>query len=66
MESVQLQFLRKIEDIIPSNSSLVYELSDVLEISIDSAYRRIRGETALSIVDVIKLCDHFKISWSYN
>ena len=62
-ESIQLQFLRKIEDIIPANSSLVYEISDVLDISMDSAYRRIRGETALSIVDVIKLCVHFKISF---
>ncbi|MCF8298244.1 MAG: hypothetical protein K9J13_11920 [Saprospiraceae bacterium] len=62
-DSIQLQFLKKIEDIIPSNSSLVYELSDILEISIDSAYRRIRSETALSIGDIIKLCDHFKISF---
>ena len=62
-DSVQSQFLKKIEDIIPSNSSLVYELSDVLEISMDSAYRRIRCETAFSIGDVIKLCNHFKISF---
>jgi len=62
-DSIQQQFLKKIEDIIPSNSSLVYELSDALDVSNDSAYRRIRGETALSIGDVIKLCDHFKISF---
>jgi len=59
----QSDFLNKIEDIIPSNSSLMGELSEVLEISQDSAYRRIRGATALSIDEVSKLCKHFRISF---
>ncbi|MBT3209069.1 MAG: hypothetical protein HN704_16995 [Bacteroidetes bacterium] len=61
--SIQLQFLNKIEDIIPSNSSLVYELESSLGISMDSAYRRIRGETSLTINDVIILCNKYKISF---
>ena len=59
----QSEFLNKIEDIIPANNSLVNELSDVLEISQDSAYRRIRGSTALTIDEVSTLCKHFKISF---
>jgi len=61
--SIQKQFLRKIEDVIPSNSSLVGELSDVLEISPDSAYRRLRGETLLTIDEITKLCKQFRVSF---
>jgi hypothetical protein len=60
---LQVQFLRGIEDVIPPSSSLVSELSDVLEISTDSAYRRMRGETLLTINEIVKLCDHFQISF---
>ncbi|MEI7596002.1 MAG: hypothetical protein WCK02_09660 [Bacteroidota bacterium] len=60
---MQLKFLGHIEDLIPSTSSLVNELSDVLEISIDSAYRRMRGETSLTIDEIIKICNNFRISF---
>ncbi len=61
--SLQTQFLRGIEDIIPATSSLVIELSELLEISTDSAYRRMRGETLLTIDEIILLCSHFQISF---
>jgi hypothetical protein len=60
---LQLQFLKGIEDVIPATSSLVNELSDVLEISTDSAYRRMRGETPLTIDEIVNLCNHFNISF---
>jgi hypothetical protein len=67
VNSRQLQFLRKIEEILPTNSSMANELSDLLEISMDSAYRRIRGETVLNFDELIRLCNHFKISFdSYS
>lgn len=61
--SRQKQFLDLLADTIPSNASLPAELADVLEISMDSAYRRIRGETALNIDELVKLCAHFNISF---
>jgi hypothetical protein len=60
---IQSQFLKKIENILPKNTTLVNEISDILEISTDSAYRRMRVETYLSIDEIIKLCEHFKISF---
>jgi hypothetical protein len=60
---IQSVFLNGIKDIIPSHTSLVNELSDILEISMDSAYRRIRGETLLTIDEVSKLCAHYNISF---
>lgn len=59
----QQDFLQKIEDIIPPNTSLVNELCDILEISQDSAYRRIRGATQLNISEISALCKHYRISF---
>lgn len=59
----QNQFLKRIEDLLPPSSSLVHELAELLQISTDSAYRRIRGETLLSIEEIIVLCNHFNISF---
>jgi hypothetical protein len=61
--SRQILFLRKIEELIPAGNSLAAELTDVLGISPDSVYRRLRAETKLSIDEVILLCKHFKISF---
>lgn len=38
-------------------------LADVLSISPDAVYRRYRGETALTINEVKKLCSHYNISF---
>lgn len=59
----QAQFLKKIDDLLPGNTTLVAELSDVLKISTDSAYRRMRGETLLVIDEILLLCNHFNVSF---
>lgn len=45
-----------------SNNSLVDILSDLLNISNDAAYRRLRGEKRLDIDELMKICTHFNIS----
>jgi hypothetical protein len=62
--TIQTEFINKLKDTLPQNLSLADELSDLLEISSDSAYRRIRGETALSIDEVVKICKHYKIPFT--
>ncbi len=62
-ESAQIILMRKIKTALPANISFVDELADLLSISNDSAYRRIRGETALSIEEIALLCKHFKFSF---
>lgn len=59
----QIDFFERIKDLIPVQNSMVHELSELLEISTDSMYRRIRGETSLTFDEVGKLCNHFKISF---
>ena len=58
---IQLQFFDKLRQVIPQNVSLANEMSDLLEISADGAYRRMRGETVLSMDEMVKLCRHYKI-----
>ncbi len=62
-ESAQIVLMQKLKQALPPNMSLVDVLSDLLEVSTDSAYRRIRGETALSIEEIAAMCKHFKLSF---
>jgi hypothetical protein len=60
--SVQLEFIRRVKDLIPANQSLADEMADLLQISTDSAYRRIRGETALTLDEVSIICKRYTLS----
>jgi hypothetical protein len=60
--SIQTSFLEQIKQRISANLSLADELAEVLSLSRDSAYRRIRGETVLSLDEVKTLCNHYGIS----
>jgi len=59
----QLDFINRIKDMIPPNLTLVDELAELLGMSNDSAYRRIRGETALSLEEITLICSKHKISF---
>lgn len=59
---VQNQLFDLIKKQIPANYSLVDSIAELLEISNDSAYRRLRGETLVDIHELLLLCSHFKIS----
>lgn len=59
--TVQERFIENLRRVAP-NKSLADEIADVLQISNDSAYRRIRCETAITIDEVVTLCQHFRVS----
>ncbi|MFH0893014.1 MAG: hypothetical protein V2A54_01150 [Bacteroidota bacterium] len=63
VSSQQLVFLEQIKSRIPASSSLVAELSSILNITTDRAYRRIRGETVLNMDEIIALCSRFHLSF---
>ncbi|MFD2201305.1 helix-turn-helix domain-containing protein [Shivajiella indica] len=48
--------------LLPNHKSLVEEISDLLNISNDSAYRRIRGDKFINLEEIQKICQYFKIS----
>lgn len=53
---------QRIKEILPQHDSLVDTISEILHISSDSAYRRIRGETPLVLDEARILCQHFNLS----
>ena len=60
--AVQQLFFQHIKANLPPHLSLVDEVAEVLNISNDSAYRRIRGEKGISFEEIQKLCTHYKVS----
>lgn len=60
----QFNFFQKLKKMTPPHISLVHNISEILNVSQDSSYRRIRGETALSIDETIKLCTVYQIPLS--
>jgi len=59
---LQVQIFQHIKAKLPSHISLVDEMAQVLDLSTDSAYRRIRGEKPISLEEIYKLCVRFQLS----
>jgi hypothetical protein len=60
-KDIQKAFLARVKSVVPSNVSFVDELAELLNTSNDSAYRRLRAETLLSIDEIAMICAHFKV-----
>ena len=58
----QVLFFQHLKAQLPLHKSMVEEVAEVLGISTDSAYRRIRGEKAIDLEEICKLCSQFHIS----
>ena len=59
--SIQEQFISKLKTAIPANENLVQSIADTLNLSLDSAYRRIRCEKLFDIDEVAILCKTYKV-----
>ena len=59
---LQQELFQVIKNSIPANLSTTEEIAKVLEVSVDSVYRRMRGEKTISLDELYKLCSHYKIS----
>jgi hypothetical protein len=53
---------QRIKELLPPHVSLVDTVANILNVSSDSAYRRIRGETPLVLDEARELCQYLKIS----
>ncbi len=59
---IQKVLFQKVKEVLPGNISLVEEVADLLKISYDSSYRRIRGEKSLSLDEVGKIAGKYNLS----
>lgn len=64
MDIIQSQqvFFNHIKSKLPAHLSLVEDVAELLNISNDSAYRRIRGEKPIGLDEIQTLCNHYKVS----
>jgi hypothetical protein len=60
--SAQQLFFQHIKAKIPPHVSIVDEVAELLNISNDSAYRRIRADKPISFEEIRRLCVHYKVS----
>ena len=61
-EKIQNLLFQEIREKIPRNLSLADSVAELLEISQDSAYRRIRGEKTISLEELQKIAAHYNLS----
>jgi hypothetical protein len=59
---LQQQLFTYLKENIPPHLSLVDELCDLLNLSADSVYRRIRGEKPISLAELKRVCEHYHLS----
>jgi hypothetical protein len=64
METKQLQqeLFKHLKETLPPHLSLADELCNLLNLSADSAYRRIRGEKPITLNELKQICEHYHIS----
>src|SRR5215470_13762777 len=60
--AVQQELFQTIKANIPDHMSPAEEIAKVLDVSVDSVYRRMRGEKTISLDELQKLCAYYKIS----
>lgn len=58
----QKELFIHIRNSLPQHVSMVNEIADLLNISYDSVYRRIRGEKPITLNELKILCEHFHLS----
>lgn len=61
-KTVQDIFIQKLKETLPPSIGIAEEIAELLGISIDSAYRRIRGETDISINEIYTITKKHGIS----
>jgi len=59
---LQQQLFSRLKENLPPHLSLVDELGDLLGLSTDSVYRRIRGEKPIDLIELKKICEHYHLS----
>lgn len=62
LNELQHRLFQSVKGKLPSHLSLPEELADLLKISVDSAYRRLRGEKPISLIEFKVICERYQLS----
>lgn len=62
----QSDFFDHLKQLSPPYQNIAQHIADILKISTNESYKKIRGKSALSFAQLIELCDAFKVPFSYD
>ena len=62
IQEIQHSIFEQIKEKVPSSHSFIHEIADLLGISYDSAYRRVRGDKEITFEELYKLANQFNLS----
>jgi hypothetical protein len=62
LHPLQQEFFQYLKESMPPHLSMVDELCELLDLSHDSVYRRIRGEKPMSFSELKHICEHYHFS----
>ena len=62
INEIQQQLFQQIKYKLPASASVVDEVAKLLNISSDSAYRRMRGEKQITFEELCALCGNYQVS----
>lgn len=66
MVNLQIKYFEQVKLAIPAYQNLAQSISEVLSITINEAYKKIRGNSLLNIQQIVKLSDYFGIPFIYK
>ena len=66
MDNLQVKYFEQVKLAIPPYQNLAQSVAEVLSITINEAYKKIRGNSLLNIQQIIKLSDHFGVPFIYK
>lgn len=66
MQDPQQLFLESIKESLPAYQNFAQSIADALDISINEAYKKIRGDSAVNLHQIVKLADTFSVPFIYK
>jgi hypothetical protein len=66
MDNLQVKYFEQVKLSIPAYQNLAQSVAEVLSITINEAYKKIRGNSQLNLQQIIKLSDHFGVPFIYK
>ena len=62
----QINFFERIKQTLPDYQNLAQSVAEILEVSTNEAYKKIKGTSLLNISQLIKLANGFGVSFNYQ
>ncbi|MBB2146419.1 hypothetical protein GM921_13035 [Pedobacter sp. LMG 31464] len=66
MLNPQTEFFARIKSALPEYQNMAQSIAECLAISVNEAYKKIRGNSALNLQQIIKLANTFEVSFIYK